>query len=129
MKLQDLKPYESEYDLDYNDSIICPYCGHKNDITDANYEEDDHEWQCKNCGKEFMYSPNISISWSSEPMEDYFIGKKKNIERHIEFLKEQERDYLKDLKLCYKDILRQLYNRLSRLKKDCDRIFKDDWRE
>lgn len=38
----------------WNQDIICPYCGHVNDDSEAFEHDSGEAWQCFECNKEFV---------------------------------------------------------------------------
>ena len=58
----------SEFDTEYTDNVICPYCGYE-DRDSWEYGQDDFETKCSSCGKEMSVTRNISISYSSWKLE------------------------------------------------------------
>lgn len=61
-----MEEIKSEYDTDFEDEIICPYCGTKNGMPDVHTDEGELvEFDCIKCEKSFIYQCNYSISYSS----------------------------------------------------------------
>jgi DNA-directed RNA polymerase subunit RPC12/RpoP len=51
-----------EYDTDNRDCIVCPHCGHEHtDTTDY----DSGEYDCQECGKAFVLTAEISVSYTT----------------------------------------------------------------
>ena len=52
--------------------IYCPHCGHVMEVDDdcELYEEGDHERQCGFCEKEFTINTSISITYSTEKLDE-----------------------------------------------------------
>ena len=62
-----------EYDTDYTREITCPYCGYVfSDSWEVNQVE--MEWEeeidCMRCGKEFLASKEVSITYSTQKIEE-----------------------------------------------------------
>jgi uncharacterized Zn-finger protein len=60
-----------EFDTDYTDEVVCPYCGH---VHRESWElfadgEEDQEMICGECGRDFTATMNKSISYSSRKAE------------------------------------------------------------
>lgn len=63
----------TEFDTDYTDDIICPYCGHKDrDSWEVDFGgmEGDTDVNCGACGEEFHASRSVSVSYSSWKKEE-----------------------------------------------------------
>lgn len=75
--------------------IVCPYCGHHNEPDmeyDADFDEAG-ECECGKCEKHFMRTPSCSITYESEPIENYYL-------REIDSYKRMVETYKKDLENC-----------------------------
>ena len=56
-----------EYDTDFTNEIVCPYCGAENGIPDEHSDEGELvEMECRECEKEFVYQCNYSVDYSSQ---------------------------------------------------------------
>ena len=73
------------------DHAVCPYCG------EANYIEPDHclgqdeeEFEvCGECERTFVHQINYTVTFTSEPLENYYLDTKKRKLERIEYLKEK----------------------------------------
>ena len=55
-----------EINSQYQDEIVCPYCGHKRQADfEDNHTEDNEEAECYACEKTFLYHASILVSWCS----------------------------------------------------------------
>ena len=78
--------YDS-YECEGNDDIVCPYCGFKNSAEDLDeYSEgEDFEYECAECEKVFMAHPHYSVSYDSEPFENYAADKIERMDKNIKY--------------------------------------------
>ena len=60
-----------EYDCDYRDNIICPYCGHEHsdNFEMVDLDEECDTASCHECGKEFNVTIIKSIDYSTSCMD------------------------------------------------------------
>ena len=59
---------ESETSTEYEDSAICPYCGHShegNGESECFYQDGEVEFTCDHCNKDFKLTTNVSYSYST----------------------------------------------------------------
>lgn len=49
--------------------IVCPYCGYEHEDS-WEYTEDYDKIPCEDCGKEFKYSREVEVTYSSSRIED-----------------------------------------------------------
>lgn len=54
----------SEFDTDYTDNIICPYCNSE-DEDSWEYDCDEGVIACSNCNKKFNYSRSRSVAYTT----------------------------------------------------------------
>lgn len=62
---------QDEDDCSHEDSVICPYCGHKQDPSDGfgvNNDDDTNELACERCDKDFTVKLHVSYSYSTSPV-------------------------------------------------------------
>ena len=61
---------EPEFDCEYTDECVCPYCGHEQSDSweIGTGSEEDGETYCGSCGKDFAYSRHIRVTYSTEPI-------------------------------------------------------------
>lgn len=54
-------------DTEYTDQIVCPYCGEvdRDSWESTGAQDEQREMQCGSCGKNFIYTTHISVSYSS----------------------------------------------------------------
>ena len=57
----------SVIDHEYTREPICPYCGYEK--RDAWELSDDGETECGECEREYSFTRNVSVTWSTEPIE------------------------------------------------------------
>lgn len=57
----------SEFDTDYTDDIVCPYCGRKylNSCEHGGVGSDEWVEECDSCGNEFLVSRVISVTYKT----------------------------------------------------------------
>lgn len=62
----------SEFDCDFRDNIVCPYCGYTNtDSWEINFgSNEDTETDCGMCSTTFRVSRHVDISYSSSKLEE-----------------------------------------------------------
>jgi len=64
-----IKYLTPEHDCSYNDTIVCPYCGHEEanptEYLQGSGQGDDIEINCSSCDKEFIFSYGTKITFSS----------------------------------------------------------------
>ena len=84
-----------EYDdmecLATEDYAVCPYCGYENYIEPECYlGQDEEEFEvCGECERTFVHQINYTITFTSEPLENYYLDTKKRRLERIEYLKEK----------------------------------------
>ena len=63
-----------EIDTDYTRQLVCPYCGHVEtdswEIAAGGGDGDVGTTNCGECGREYEYTINVDITYSSNKMED-----------------------------------------------------------
>lgn len=92
-----------------NPMIVCPYCQSRNTIINDMVIIDKHvsDYQCGQCDHMFSVQTNVSITFNTEPYENYYLKrkeqllrKKKEIERkqiHDQLTQNQYNNILEDL--------------------------------
>ena len=84
-----------EYDdmecLATEDYAVCPYCGYANYIEPEYYlGQDEEEFEvCGECERTFVHQINYRITFTSEPLENYYLDAKKRKLERIEYLEEK----------------------------------------
>jgi transcription elongation factor Elf1 len=64
-------PHTDEIDTDGTDEIVCPHCGEVfTDSWEYGRDEDIGEVECGECEKTFYARRNISISYTSEKLDE-----------------------------------------------------------
>lgn len=58
-----------EYKTFNEDHIICPYCGNV-DEDSWEYSDDEGEIDCGRCGREFNYTRDIAVKYTTTPKKD-----------------------------------------------------------
>ena len=73
-----------------NEEAVCPYCGYKCELTGEDYggQDEESEMDCFECGKTFIYTTDYSVTFSTEPYENWILSKIKNCKGHIRNLKD-----------------------------------------
>ena len=56
-----------DIDCDYTNEIVCPYCGHEK-TNSWEYDGDDGEIECDECGMKFAYVRNVSVDYSTSKL-------------------------------------------------------------
>ena len=83
-------------EVDYNETdcwgeenAVCPYCGYENYIESENYggQDDENIEECDECGKNFIYQIDYSVTFTSEPLENYYLRCKRSKLHRINRLK------------------------------------------
>lgn len=83
-------------EVDYNevdcwgeDNAVCPYCGYENYIEPENYRGQDGEdiEECGECGKNFIRQIDYSVTFTSEPLENYYLRRRQMLLNQIDRLK------------------------------------------
>jgi len=89
--MREVKPVKyDEWNCSGEDEAVCPYCGHSNDIVleSHNYctEGEEKQTKCEECEKTFVYSFSVSVTYSTEPFENYYLREReKLVQRLIHF--------------------------------------------
>jgi DNA-directed RNA polymerase subunit RPC12/RpoP len=52
----------------YTDKITCPYCGYE-DIDSWEFAENNGNYTCSDCGKDFFVERDVEVTYSSFPIE------------------------------------------------------------
>lgn len=73
------------------DYAVCPYCGYENYIEPDYYlSQDEEEFEvCGECERTFVHQINYIVTFTSEPLENYYLDTKKRKLERIEYLKEK----------------------------------------
>lgn len=73
------------------DYAVCPYCGYENYIEpDCYLSQDEEEFEvCGECERTFVHQINYTVTFTSEPLENYYLDAKKRKLERIEYLKEK----------------------------------------
>ena len=84
-----------EWECQGNDDAVCPYCGDKNDIVLEAGDSEGYEnrIECGECEKTFSYSFSVSVTFDTEPYENYYIRERKNLARRIDSLERDSQEY------------------------------------
>lgn len=86
-----------EYDdmecLATEDYAVCPYCGYKNYIEPECYLGQDEEGfeVCGECERTFVHQINYRVTFTSEPLENYYLDEKKRKLKRIKDLEEKNK--------------------------------------
>lgn len=84
--------------VDYNemeclaeDEAVCPYCGYENCIEPDDYKgQDEEEFEvCGECERTFVHEINYRITFTSEPLENYYLRRKEYFLERIKNLEEK----------------------------------------
>ena len=58
----------SEYtDQSDDNHVICPYCGHSYQPESEDYDTDEREENCEECGKNYYLSQEFSVTHNTQP--------------------------------------------------------------
>lgn len=70
---------------------ICPYCEYENKVDAEDYGDQDENQldYCCNCEKQFIRQINYTVTFSTEPVENYYIREKERLQNRIECLKSE----------------------------------------
>lgn len=92
VEYDDLKCFNNE------DEAICPYCGEANYIEPDDYMGQDEEVieECGYCEKTFVHQINYTISFTSEPYENWVLRKIKSYSERVEDYKKTNEDFGED---------------------------------
>lgn len=71
----DLCPFckGTKFDIDGSDQPVCPYCGHENSDDEyaiQQHGEEEVEFPCGHCGKEFLVRANILVTFTSRKTDE-----------------------------------------------------------
>ncbi len=55
-----------EIDHEFTDEVVCPYCGQEE--SDSWEFSDSGSQKCSGCDKEFIFTRNVSVSYSTEKL-------------------------------------------------------------
>jgi len=61
--------FEHDGSLYSDEVVVCPYCRHEHrpcDSEGALYDEATTEYECEDCGEEFVVNVEVSFSWSTK---------------------------------------------------------------
>lgn len=94
-----------------NNDAVCPYCGYENYIEPESYGGQDEETveECGNCGKTFVHKIDYSITFTSEPYENWYLGQRESLLKRIKRYEQDSEDEL------YKSYLNHLKKELEDL--------------
>lgn len=91
-KLENTKPIGYDNINCYMDeSIVCPYCGYKDEANGEDYGEQDEiiVSECSACGKSFIYKTDYTVRFTTEPYENHYIRTRNSIEKTIKWWQER----------------------------------------
>lgn len=79
----------NELDCWAEEDAVCPYCGCENYIEPESYsgQEDDEIIECDACEKSFVYQIDYSVTFTSEPLENYYLRSEEGLLSRIVDLK------------------------------------------
>lgn len=91
IKLENIKPigYDN-INCHMDESIVCPYCGYKDEANGEDYGEQDEiiVSECSDCGKSFIYKTDYTVRFTTEPYENHYIRTRNSIENTIKWWQE-----------------------------------------
>jgi hypothetical protein len=133
INLNNIQELEENEDIncDYNSNIVCPYCGHENE-PDGEYDDRDfdeaHETECGECEKHFMVTPAITIDYTSEPIENYYIRQRKHFEKDVAYYqrKVEENKTNENMYECFLIQFNYVQEELEKLNRTFQRYFDDN---
>lgn len=73
------------------EDAVCPYCGCENYIEPEDYLSQDEEdiIECYACEKNFVYRIDYKVTFTSEPLENYYLTSKEQKLRLINHIKDR----------------------------------------
>ena len=90
-KLENTKPIGYDNINCYmNESIVCPYCGYKDEANGEDYGKQDEiiVSECSACGKSFICKTDYTVRFTTEPYENHYIRTRNSIEKTIKWWQE-----------------------------------------
>ncbi|MGI6545590.1 MAG: hypothetical protein ACOX2M_04000 [Fastidiosipilaceae bacterium] len=97
--------------------IYCPYCGsHERDPIDINEPEENLEWKCESCGKNFRVDAEAEIVFYSYAEEKYLDRARWGLANSEEWY-EKNKDSLADNPRGLANVVRQLTSRKAQVAK------------
>jgi len=82
----------SEFDTTSTESLVCPYCGTEQE--DAREQEDwgiPEEWTCCDCCKDFVYTTETYVKFTSEDLGEYLSDKIEQEKYHLLVLEKESK--------------------------------------
>ena len=107
----------------YNDKAICPYCGYENYVEGEDYGNQDEEQPdvCGSCQRHFVRVMQISITFNSEPVENFYLHEKERIEKQIKsYEKDKDPKLLELNEMLIKQSQRRLKTHEDFYRKNCE---------
>ena len=122
--MREVKPVKyEEWNCRGEDEAVCPYCGHSNDIVLENndIEGEKNEMECGECEKTFIYSFSVSVSFDTEPFENYYLRERAKLVKRIKSLESdpQKYDWQKEQAL-------RLRHEIESLDRDIEKILEEE---
>lgn len=69
-ELTQLLRKNEEIETDFEDEIICPYCGNRMQDDEGYFaQQGEGEYECDECGKTFNFTANIEVTYSTSRKE------------------------------------------------------------
>jgi hypothetical protein len=88
----EIKPVEyDEYECLGEKQAICPYCGCKNNVDYEDYGNQDENQldYCGRCSKYFIRQTNYRITFTTQPVENFYIEEKEMLLKRINKLENE----------------------------------------
>ena len=124
--MKELKEVEFDESACKSDcNAICPYCKSETYVEGDCFDRQDEEniEECGNCGKKFVNTINYSVTFSSEPYENWLISQIKLIKGKIEYYKQAVSKKIMIMPIDYYQAwLENAENSLTELLKEAEKL-------
>ena len=97
-----VKVSKNELECSYNSKIVCPFCGYEDEDVERNcVDESPQEIECESCGRTFIVSGQIEITYSTAPKDVKPLNDWKRGEFHEDGCETQEdEDFCNKIYFC-----------------------------
>lgn len=86
-----------ELDCSGNSYARCPYCGEKNYADESLEDEESCEMECDACEKTFVCEADYTVTYKTQPYENWVIDEIARLERKITYYKGKNTDYAESM--------------------------------